>query len=69
LSGRQARFSQFLSLNFLRPIRFSNEDDNSFKAVPLKSSSYSSFMVSMTSGKNSNLEQPSRSNVLRDFNL
>ncbi|KAG4177045.1 hypothetical protein ERO13_A11G282656v2, partial [Gossypium hirsutum] len=69
LSGRQTSFLQFLSLNFLRPIRLSNEDGNSFKGVPLKSSLYSSSMVSMTSGKISNLEQPSRSNVLRDFNL
>ncbi|KAG4177043.1 hypothetical protein ERO13_A11G282630v2, partial [Gossypium hirsutum] len=69
LSGRQIKFSQYFNLRPLRPIRLPIEDGNSFKLVLLKSSSYSSSMVSMTSGKISNLEQPSRSNVLRDFNL
>ncbi|KAB2059459.1 hypothetical protein ERO13_A11G282708v2, partial [Gossypium hirsutum] len=69
LSGRQTRFLQFFILKYLIPIRLPIENGNSFKAVPLKSSSSSSSMLSMTSGKISNLEQPSRSSVLRDFNL
>ncbi|KAB2059460.1 hypothetical protein ES319_A11G305500v1, partial [Gossypium barbadense] len=69
LSGRQTRFLQFFITKYSRPIRLPIESGNSFKAVPLKLSSYSSSMVSMTSGKISNLEQPSRPNVLRDFNL
>ncbi|KAG4177046.1 hypothetical protein ERO13_A11G282669v2, partial [Gossypium hirsutum] len=69
LSGRQTRLLQFFILKYSRPIRLPIEDGNSLKAVPLKSSLYSSSMVSMTSGKISNLEQPQRWNVLRDFNL
>ncbi|KAG8479409.1 hypothetical protein CXB51_029121 [Gossypium anomalum] len=55
----------FFNLNCPRPIRLPNEDGNSFKAVPLKSRSHNISMVSMTSGKISNLEQPLRLNISR----
>ncbi|KAB2059462.1 hypothetical protein E1A91_A11G311100v1, partial [Gossypium mustelinum] len=69
LSGRQTRFLQFFILKYLIPIRLSIEDGNSFKAASLKSRTVNLSMVSMISKKISNLKQPSRSNVLRDFNL
>nr|KJB45664.1 hypothetical protein B456_007G319100 [Gossypium raimondii] len=69
LSGRQTRFLQLFIFKRVRPIRFPIEDGNSFKAIPLKSSSYNLSLVSMISGKISNLEQPLRLNISRDFNL
>ncbi|KAG4177047.1 hypothetical protein ERO13_A11G282682v2, partial [Gossypium hirsutum] len=69
LSGRQTRFLQFFISKYLRPIRLSIEDGNSFKAVPFKSSNFNLSTMSMTSRKISNLKQPSRLNIRRDFNL
>ncbi|KAG8479408.1 hypothetical protein CXB51_029125 [Gossypium anomalum] len=48
------------SLNSTRPIRFSIEDDNSLRAVPLNSRYLNLSMVSKISGKISNFEQSSR---------
>ncbi|KAB2059475.1 hypothetical protein ES319_A11G306400v1 [Gossypium barbadense] len=69
LPGRQTRFSHLFNLKSSRTIRLSIEDGNSFKAVSLKSRKLNLSMVSKIFGKISNLEQPSRSKLSRDFNL
>ncbi|KAG8479405.1 hypothetical protein CXB51_029123 [Gossypium anomalum] len=60
LLGSQTRFSQLFNLNFTRPKRFSIEDDNSLRVVPLNSRYLNLSMVFKISQKISNLEQSSR---------